>query len=81
MISEVAQSNKEEYSKFYKEFSKCLKLVFMKMRKCDRLAKLIRFANFSIMSTESKQESECSFEEYVKNEEGQEHIYYCKVIW
>ena len=80
MISDLAESNKEEYSKFYKEFSKCLKLgVHEDEKNRDRLAKLIRFASsHTVSSEEPEKESELtSLQEYVSRmKENQESIYY-----
>ena len=78
MISNLAESSKEEYAKFYKEFSKNLKLgIHEDENNRGRLAKLVRFASSQTVDDSQKDQEMTSFEEYVSRmKENQDSIYY-----
>jgi molecular chaperone HtpG len=78
MITELSE-NKEEYAKFYKEFSKSLKLgVHEDEANRDRLSKLVRFhSTHTVTDPSAKEQDMTSLQEYVERlQEGQESIYY-----
>jgi len=72
MIKKLKDSNKEDYDKFWKEYSTNLKLgVIEDSTNRTRIAKLVRF-----QTTNSETES-TTLEEYVERmKEGQTHIYF-----
>jgi len=72
MIKKLKDSNKEEFDKFWKEYSTNIKLGIMEdSTNRTRIAKLVRF-----LSSNSETES-TTLEEYVERmKEGQTHIYF-----